>query len=224
MPGVVIEALFAGYWEIGQQLGGEDVHDGRFGLFEVHLAQLLDIMTTPRRRYWRDTGGTSVSTASTSSSWSLWSRRARRRCCSKIGLHLCDDQIIDSGGLPEGFLLLEVEGELVLDGGLELLALLVVGVHAGQAGEAVLEGVGWIGWALGVVVGGWSSQLTHAGANAWLSGVMAASLGHPARMAGNVFCRRSRPPASAAKRSRGIAGTGALPLCGVLLSELFTQP
>lgn len=46
-------------------------------------------------------------------------------------------------------------------------------------------------------------------ANAWLSGVMAASLGHPARMAGNGFCRRSRPPASAAKRSRGIAGNGA---------------
>ena len=38
---------------------------------------------------------------------------------------------------------------------------------------------------------------------------MAASLGHPARMAGNGFCRRSRPPASAAKRSRGIAGNGA---------------
>ena len=81
---------------------------------------------------------------------------------------------------------------------------------------------------LGVVVGGWSSQLTHAGLTyAWLSGVMAASLGHPARMAGNGFCRRSRPPASAAKRSRGIAGTvhsGTITPVWLLLSELFTQP
>ena len=146
MPGVVIETLIAGYGENGQQLGGEDVRHGIFGLFEVHLAQLLDITRTPRRRYWRDTGGTSVSTGSTSSSWSLWSRA--RRSCRKVGLHLCDDQIKDSRGLPEGFLLVEVDGELVLDGGPDLLALLVVDVHAGDAGEAVLEGVGWIGWAL----------------------------------------------------------------------------
>ena len=149
MPGVVIETLFAGYGENGQQLVGEDKHRGLFGLLDVHFAQVLDIIRLPRRRRtcWRGTGGTSVSTGSTSSSWSLWSR-ARRSCCSKVSLHLSDDQIKDSRGLPEGFLLVEVDGELVLDGGPDLLALLVVDVHAGDAGEAVLEGVGWIGWAL----------------------------------------------------------------------------
>jgi len=130
--------------------------------------------------------------------------------------------------LPEGFLLVEVDGELVLDGGLDLLALLallVVDVHAGHAGEAVLEGDGWIGWALWSGVGVLNERML--GYNAWLSGVMAASLGHPARMAGNGFCRRSRPPASAAKRSRGIAGTvhsGTITPVWLLLSELFTQP
>ena len=152
MPGVVIETLFAGYGETGHQLV-EDEHHGLFGLLDVHFAQVLDITRLPRRRrtYWRDTGGTSVSTGSTSSSWSLWSRA--RRSCRKVGLHLCDDQIKDSRGLPEGFLLVEVDGELVLDGGPDLLALLVVDVHAGDAGEAVLEGVGWIGWALWSGVG-----------------------------------------------------------------------
>ena len=84
-----------------------------------------------------------------------------------------------------------------------------------------------LGGSVGRCGGGLEFSINACWANAWLSGVMAASLGHPARMAGNGFCRRSRPPASAAKRSRGIAGTvhsGTITPVWLLLSELFTQP